>query len=371
MSRSSLSQCRCVGLSVLWLLLFIRPGLAAETDVVINEIMYHPPLDLEELQYIELWNRGATDVDISKWEIRGAKFTFPQLTILHAGGYLVVCRNAALFSANYGANVPAVGDFSGKLSHGGETLSLCNAAGAVIEKVNYGDSSPWPLGPDGYSASLERICPFASGELTANWAGSKLPPVEKPAGTPGRKNDNFSTNLPPVIADTTFRPPSVSQPLTITTRVTDERGVKSVSLLWRTVQPGGETPETELAMQRTRRRRPERHLPGGDSRPTRREADPVSHQSRKYLWHDPDIPCAKRAAAHVFLFHIHQHEHGQGAFCPAPERLPNPDGFSRPRCDSEANASIGCLNLEEWSLYLLSRGRRRSGDVRSCPDPAA
>jgi len=235
---------------LLWLL--PTPARAADTDVVINEIMYHAPLDLEELQYIELFNRGSAEVDLSGWGFtKGIKFTFPDKTRLAAGGYLVVCRKAEMVRANYGREVPVVGEFSGKLSHHGEKIELCNSAGRVVDSVKYKNSEPWPIGPDGHSASLERICPFVSGDDPANWAGSVLPAFEKPAGTPGRRNSNFSTNLPPVISKTQSSTPQPAQPTTITAQVADLGGVKEVSLLWRIARSGGETTETAVPMQRT------------------------------------------------------------------------------------------------------------------------
>src|ERR1041385_5972461 len=74
--------------------------IAADTDVVINEIMYHPPNDREDLQYVELFNRGASAVDVSNWAFtKGIKFPFPQNTKINSGAYLVVCRNTAAFAA--------------------------------------------------------------------------------------------------------------------------------------------------------------------------------------------------------------------------------------------------------------------------------
>jgi hypothetical protein len=42
---------------------------AAEKKVVINEMMYHPPNDLEELEYVELYNPGDAPVDLSGWSL--------------------------------------------------------------------------------------------------------------------------------------------------------------------------------------------------------------------------------------------------------------------------------------------------------------
>src|SRR5215471_20064711 len=118
-----MTMLRCTRFSV-WLfvvaaLVFwsvVLPGRSAETDVIINELMYHPPLDLDELQYIELFNRGDTSVDLSKWSFtKGIKYEFPDKTQMAAGAYLVICRNTKVFSSNYGADIPVLGDFSGRL----------------------------------------------------------------------------------------------------------------------------------------------------------------------------------------------------------------------------------------------------------------
>ena len=229
----------------------------ADTDVVINEIMYHPTHDLDDLQYIELYNRGAAVVELSKWSFtKGIKFVFPDKARLSPGKYLVVCRKVSVFSPNYGQNIPVLGDFSGNLSHGGETIELSNAAGNVIDTVRYEDGDLWPMGPDGYSPSLERICPSVNGADPSNWAGSTLPSFEKPAGTPGRKNDSFSTNLPPAISHVKFSAPSFLQPVTVTAEIADPSGVKSVTLLWRLIKSGGESPESSVPMSRS----------GGDDR---------------------------------------------------------------------------------------------------------
>src|SRR3954447_16423410 len=93
------------------LVLFVVASQGAESNVVINEIMYHPPLEMEELQYVELCNRGKMEVDVSGWSLaKGVKFKFPEKTRIAAGGYLVICRNREIFKANYGG-VAAAGDW--------------------------------------------------------------------------------------------------------------------------------------------------------------------------------------------------------------------------------------------------------------------
>jgi hypothetical protein len=224
---------------------------AAEKDVIINEVMYHPPLDLEELQYIELFNRGNTAVDLSDWSFtKGIRYVFPKQTRLNAGEYLVVCRNTNLFAGNYGNQIATWGEFTGKLSHRGEKIELSNASGTVIDSIKYSDSSPWPTGPDGHSTSLERISPFAAAADPANWSSSAMPPFERPAGSPGRRNDSFSAKVPPSISDVSFKTPPPDTPATVTAQVSDLEGVKSVSLLWYVPSSGNQSLENEVAMKR-------------------------------------------------------------------------------------------------------------------------
>src|SRR5438045_3464518 len=42
----------------------------ARADVVVNEIMYHAPNDLDDLQFVELHNTGGAAVDLSGWKIK-------------------------------------------------------------------------------------------------------------------------------------------------------------------------------------------------------------------------------------------------------------------------------------------------------------
>ena len=186
-----------------WRALFLSLSLfaaRANGGVVINEVMYHPPKDLEDLQYIELFNAGSNEVDLSGWKFnKGVKFTFAQGTKVTPGGFLVVCRNRSKFVNQYGPSVALAGEFEGHLSHNGEQIELSDSGKVVVDAVRYSDSAPWPLAPDGRSSSLERICPDASGNEVTNWDSSKLPDVVKPGGTPGRTNDSYASNLPPVI----------------------------------------------------------------------------------------------------------------------------------------------------------------------------
>jgi len=158
------------------LLIFLLAALtsAQAATVVINEVMYHPSGDTDARQYIELFNTTEKDVDLSGWSFtHGPEFTFPDKTKIPGHGYLVVCRDVDAFHRAYLGDLPALGNFTGKLNHKGEKIELVDRSGKVIESFKYSDHEPWPLGADGYSSSLERI----SSEMPANdpssWASSK------------------------------------------------------------------------------------------------------------------------------------------------------------------------------------------------------
>src|SRR5947208_5367797 len=132
----------------------------ARADVVINEIFYHAPDDLDDLQFIELHNSGDKAVDLAGWKFtKGIKHQFPVGISIAAKGYLVICKDLQEFKKHYGFD--AVGQFEGRLSHSGTHVELVDAAGKKIDSVKYGSRAPWPVGADGYSSSLERICPTA------------------------------------------------------------------------------------------------------------------------------------------------------------------------------------------------------------------
>src|SRR6185503_14230949 len=124
--RSSFSICRQILLGVL--ILVQASSLRGASGVAINEVMYHPPDDLDTLQFIELFNASESAADLSGWSFsKGIKFTFTSGTKLAPGAFLVVCRKRTDFAERYGAGVPVVGDFEGKLGHGGERLELLDA----------------------------------------------------------------------------------------------------------------------------------------------------------------------------------------------------------------------------------------------------
>src|SRR5215203_358248 len=87
--------------------------------VVINEVMYHAPNDLDDLEFVELHNTGAEAVNLAGWQFtKGIKFQFPAGTSIPARGFVVLARNADRFREFYQFSPAAT--FNEKLSNNGE-----------------------------------------------------------------------------------------------------------------------------------------------------------------------------------------------------------------------------------------------------------
>ena len=160
--------------------------------VVISEVMYHPISDDSDDEYVELHNRSTTAVDLSGWRfMEGIQFTFPSNTVLNAGEYLAVARNALRVATNHPAAPAAriLGDFSGQLDNAGERITLARPdtllatngpAGLVstntyyipVEDFTYGDGGRWGEWADGGGSSLELIDARADRDLAPNWTSS-------------------------------------------------------------------------------------------------------------------------------------------------------------------------------------------------------
>src|SRR5262245_49232321 len=94
-------------------------------SVIINEIMYHPASQDPREEYIELFNAGATNVDLTGWSISGGvDFLFPNSTTLNAGRYLVVAAHRQAFGNKYPGVTNVVGSWL--------TFTVTNVGSALV-----------------------------------------------------------------------------------------------------------------------------------------------------------------------------------------------------------------------------------------------
>jgi len=155
----------------------------ADSVVVFNEIMYHPPVNEAAMEWVELHNQMAVNVDLSRWSLRGGvDFTFPEGTVIAGKGYLVIAASPAdLMAATGLTNV--LGPFTGRLSNNGETLELRNSNNRLMDEITYGVDDDWPVAPDDSGVSLAKLEEAGASDQAGNWTMSALV-----GGTPGRRN---------------------------------------------------------------------------------------------------------------------------------------------------------------------------------------
>ena len=167
-------------------------GPARVSEVVINEIMYAPISGDSANEYVELYNQGATSVNVGGWSFTdGIQFEFPQTTVIPAPGYLVVAKSVTNLLAHYSGVLTlgnTVGNFGGTLANGGERLVLSwpkplvttNAHGGVLtntvwveaDQVAYRNGGRWAAWAAGGGSSLELLDSRADHRLADNWAAS-------------------------------------------------------------------------------------------------------------------------------------------------------------------------------------------------------
>lgn len=229
-------------------------GFCGDGDVIINEIYYYPDSDLQLEEYVELYNRGASPVDVSGWSFtQGIQYSFPPGTNIAANGYLVIARDKSTVQKISQGVV--LGNFMGRLADTGEMVTLYTSKGAIADSVSYQDAPPWPTSPDGFGPSLERISPFAASSDPANWAGAKngLSGSTSKLRTPGQKNSVYSENLPPFVRDVSWNPrcPKPNGNVNVQAHIVDEDGVVQVELHYQPVSiKNPSQSEKTLAMQR-------------------------------------------------------------------------------------------------------------------------
>ncbi len=241
----------------------IAPAVFAQ-NILINEIMFHPSSENSREEYLELYNAGPTNVNLSGWQFtKGITFTFPSNTFIKASNYLVLAAESNAFAAKYPGVTNFVAgfitvrttnvatgtytNFENSLSNTRDQLQLEDAAGNVVDNLTYADEGDWAIRQrgindggyqgwtwlslaDGLGRSLELINPALPNDRGQNWAASTTV-----NGTPGAANSVASANGAPLVVDVAHSPiiPQSTNAVTITARIIDEAAVPAVRLFWR------------------------------------------------------------------------------------------------------------------------------------------
>ena len=160
--------------------------------IVINEIHYNPTAG-DDAEFIEIVNTTNAPIDLLGVHFsEGVNFVFEESFLLSGANdypqnYLVIAKDSAFFTSEY--NVPLYGDYSGKLSNGGEAVTLADPLGNIIDEVIYEDGLPWDSIPDNGLHSLALINLIFDNGLPTSWSAQSPELV-----TPGTINIFDTTN---------------------------------------------------------------------------------------------------------------------------------------------------------------------------------
>ncbi|MCX8156916.1 MAG: lamin tail domain-containing protein, partial [Verrucomicrobiae bacterium] len=154
------------------------------TSWVISEIHYHPPTraDGRNAEFIEIFNSNPWPEDLSGYYLSGAiNYTFPSNTLVPALGFVVVAAAPADLQSIYGlSGVLGPWGLGQSLPNDNGLLRLHHRQGAILLEVEYEDSDPWPVAPDGGGHSLVLRRPSYGASDPRAWG-----PSQSPGGSPG------------------------------------------------------------------------------------------------------------------------------------------------------------------------------------------
>lgn len=129
---------------------------SASADIMISEIMYNPAGTDTKKEWIELYNYGESDANLSGWKIKDgsterAIFPYNRGFIIGPNSFIVISRDGENFTAEYpGYNGPVL-ESSFSLSNEGESLLLIDDKGNDVDYIYYED-----IAPEGYSIELNK-----------------------------------------------------------------------------------------------------------------------------------------------------------------------------------------------------------------------
>jgi uncharacterized repeat protein (TIGR01451 family) len=139
---------------------------ASALDVVINEVAWMGTAASGTDEWIELYNTTDQDIDLSGWTLASSDGT-PTVhlggTVLAHGHYLLERTDDDTIS-----DIPADQIYTGDLLLGGETLTLTNGGGAVVDTANAENAGAWPAGSNNPDHTMERIDATAP-DTDDNW----------------------------------------------------------------------------------------------------------------------------------------------------------------------------------------------------------
>jgi hypothetical protein len=160
-------------------------------NIVINEISFNNSAQPDPGDWIELFNKGSQDIDLSGWKLTDSDsthyFTFAANTWIKANDFLVVSNDMTKMKSVFGEVRNLVGTFSFGLGNMTDAVRLYSKTNDLIDEVCYSNVVPWKTFDLKELWSLELKSPLKDNNSGLNWEFSVN------YGTPGARN---SANIP-------------------------------------------------------------------------------------------------------------------------------------------------------------------------------
>ena len=159
-----------------------------ENDILINEIFADPSpsIGLPAYEYIELYNRTDSAIDLTDWSIiiGTAEKKFPR-SVIEADSFVILVKDEAIDS--FPSNIAKIGFSSISLTNAGADVVLKNNNGKTINAVSYTEKWYHDENKDEGGWSMESVNPNLFCEGKNNWRAS----IASVGGTPGKQNSVF------------------------------------------------------------------------------------------------------------------------------------------------------------------------------------
>jgi len=123
-------------------------------QIIINEVAWAGTLASGNDEWIELHNPTTASVDLSNWQLSDGgdiSIILPVGFVVEPGGYRLLERTSDATVSDITADLI----YTGGLNNAGETLTLYDAVGNVVDRANTAGGA-WPAGDDAARASMER-----------------------------------------------------------------------------------------------------------------------------------------------------------------------------------------------------------------------
>lgn len=164
---------------------FISDWKEIHQDLIINEY-YSNTTSEDPEDWIEIYNKGDSAIDLSKWYVLDGDnrfFSLQNNTQIEAQGYLVICKDTSNFKSFYGSEHLLAGNFDFSLGRSRDLIALFDDSYSPVKSLVYDEDERWPDSKDKDLLSVALIDTSLSITEARSWrTGYQI------YGTPGYSN---------------------------------------------------------------------------------------------------------------------------------------------------------------------------------------